>query len=133
MNSKIARIATFALFGILTLAALASAADRKPTAVGVTCVCSKYVLNAEHALVLGTEELFTTSQVAKVDGCNAGQSPEIDKRVHFNCRGVAKEDLAQSCPKAGTSINCMPPTTSPFCGKQRGWIQDNCPGVSYLD
>ena len=36
------------------------------------------------------------------------------------------------CP-AVTTINCMPPTTSSLCGADRAWIQDNCPGVSYLD
>jgi hypothetical protein len=42
---------------------------------------------------------------------------------------------ARECPASGAVFNCMPPTQpgNKACGEDRSWIQDNCPGVTYLD
>jgi hypothetical protein len=38
------------------------------------------------------------------------------------------------CPAPGTTINCMPPTKNRYClPRVRRWVQENCPGVHYVD
>ena len=84
-------------FGMMM--AMALVCTNASAALQVTCVCSKYALASDRStLVLATEELYTTSQMSRVEECNdladeADRAAEINTRKHFNCKGVAKEDL----------------------------------------
>ena len=77
---------------------IAMAPQNSLGAVEVTCVCSKYTLqvpgDSNSRLVLSSHELFRTTQVVEMKRCNDGKHTKIISGVHFNCRGVAKEDLA---------------------------------------
>jgi predicted secreted protein len=66
-----------------------------------------------------------------------GESGAASKTFSFTLNIVAntEEDPPElACPpEEMRTINCMPPTTSPYCrGDFRSWAQDNC-DVSYLD
>jgi hypothetical protein len=58
--------------------------------------------------------------------------PVGDKSCCAPNKCVSSTVPVRVCP-AVTTINCMPPTTNPLCGADRAWVQDNCPGVTYLD
>jgi hypothetical protein len=86
----------------LSLALLAPAlfATSAFAAVEVTCVCTKYSLNSESKVFLEVQEVYKTTQMKRVNQCNDSKDvevrdPELTK-AHFNCRPVAKEDLAKS-------------------------------------
>ncbi len=66
-----------------------------------------------------------------------GENGAAEKQFSFtvNIVAVTDEEPAEfACPpETVRTINCMPPTTNPYCkGDFRSWAQDNC-DVSYLD
>ncbi len=63
-------------------------------------------------------------------------TPETQESRFLTTEDEALIKLAKEagCPKEGTMINCMPPTTFLFCRTAvRKWVNDNCPNVSYAD
>jgi len=64
-----------------------------------------------------------------------GENGTAEKKFSFTVKIVpveAEEPEEFVCPTINI-INCMPPTTNPYCkGDFRSWAQDNC-DVSYLD
>lgn len=98
-----------------------------------------YESNNPGAVGAGGTAIFTYKTDGKVGSYSVslkysrGEQGTAAKTFKFKLNVVAAEAEEQlECPTIRV-INCMPPTTSPYCaGEYRSWAQENC-DVSYLD
>jgi hypothetical protein len=103
---------------------LTKISDPKTTSLGETYVasfrCKSQTIEFRVFLQEIEDAVCTVSSVKRLRKSTTPESEEKGGKV--------------TCPPPGTTINCMPITTNPYCVRAtRHYVQAHCPGVSFLD
>ena len=83
-------------------------------------------------LVLDTDDTsaFVEGRVARATGVRTKLSGVETKQ-----RPVLRVTDLLVCPASSAVVNCQPPVApgSTICGDDRAWVEQSCPGVSFVD